>query len=212
MRDYETDVKKFELDLHCPRCGHLVRAIPQTQPIYHISETSDTHAYLVVRCPRHLCALAFVIYDRLNRCVDRVFPYPDCRASDFHESIPENIREDFAEARKCWFAGSNKGVVVLCRRVMQLIAIDKGAEGDKLIDQIDSLFSKGLITKSLHDAAHEIRYFGNFGAHPRNDGLDNISNDDTKIVTRLTNQFLTDLYIRPFETGKLTEKRKENKD
>jgi len=89
MRDYETDVKEFELDLNCPRCGHLVRAIPQTQAVYHISESSDTAAYLVVRCPRHLCDLAFVIYDRLNKCVDRVFPYPDCQASDFHESIPD---------------------------------------------------------------------------------------------------------------------------
>jgi len=94
---------------------------------------------------------------------------------------------------------------------MQLIAIDKGAIDDRLADQIDSLFSKGLITKSLHDAAHEIKYFGNFGAHPRDDGLDNISNEDAKIVMRLTNEFLTDLYIRPFETDKLTKKRKQKK-
>lgn len=208
---YETDVNKFELDLHCPECGHLVRAIPQTQPVYHISASSDTAAYLIVRCPRRLCALAFVIYDRLNNCVSKVFPYPDCATSDFHKSIPENIRKDFAEARKCWFADSNKGVVVLCRRVMQLIAIDKGAKGDKLVAQIDSLFSKGLITKNLRDAAHEIRYFGNFGAHPRDDGLDNISNKDAKAVIRLTNEFLTDLYIRPFETDELTKKRKQKK-
>lgn len=207
--DFETDVKKFELDMHCPRCGHLVRAIPQTSPIYHISEYSDTHAYLVVRCPRHLCDLAFVIYDRLNRHVQKVFPYPDSEASDFHKSIPENIRKDFAEARKCWFADANKGVVVLCRRVLQLVAIDKGAKGDELADQINYLFSESLITRSLHDAANEIRYFGNFGAHPRDDSLDDISYDDVKTVMELTSKFLTDLYIQPFEINELKRKREE---
>jgi Domain of unknown function (DUF4145) len=49
----------------------------------------------------------------------------------------------------------------MCRRAMQQIASDKGAEGSRLIDQIDDLHAKGLITKSLHDAAHEIRHFGN---------------------------------------------------
>ena len=209
MWDFEQDANNFNLDLSCPRCGNLVRAIPQTQAIYHISEHSDTDAYLVVRCPRHLCDLAFVIYDRLNRCVRRVFPYPRNDFTDFHEAIPENIRRDFAEAHKSWYADSNKGVVVLCRRVMQLVAIDKGAKGKDLKEQIDSLFSEGLITKNLHDSANEIRFFGNFGAHPRDDGLDNISEDDAKAIIGLTEHFLTDLYVRPFETSKLTEKRKK---
>lgn len=204
---YENNVDEFNLDFHCPRCGHLVRGIPETQPIYHISTHSDQYAHLIVRCPRHLCDLSFVEYDRLNNRVYRVFPYPDTRASDFHKSIPEKIREDFAEVRKCWFGGSNKGVVVLCRRVMQLIAEDKGAKGKRLIDQIDDLLSKGLITKSLYDGAHEIRYFGNFGAHPRDDGLDNITDEDSRIIMRLVNQFLTDLYVRPYETAQLTKKR-----
>lgn len=96
----------------------------------------------------------------------------------------------------------------MCRRAMQQIAIDKGASGNRLIDQIDDLHKNGLITKSLHDAAHEIRHFGNFGAHPRDDGLDDISSDDANVILKLTNQFLMDLYVRPFETSQLTSKRK----
>lgn len=210
MSDYESDPGRFNLDVHCPRCGHLVRVLPQTDPIYHISSYTDTSAYLIVRCPRHLCDVFFVIYDRLNRRVRRIFPFPDTSASDFHSSIPEPIRRDFAESRRCWFADAHKGVVVMCRRVMQLIVVDKGANGSRLIDQIDDLHSKGLITKSLHDAAHEIRHFGNFGAHPRDDGLDDIKEEDADLILKLTNQFLIDLYIRPYETSELTSKRKRS--
>src|SRR5438552_7254100 len=157
MRDYKTDPKTFNLDLHCPRCGHLVRALPQTNPVYHITEYTDADAYIIVRCPRHLCDVFFVIYDRLNDRVRRIFPFPNTSANEFHSSIPEAIRKDFAEAQRCWFSDAHKGVVVMCRRVMQQIAVDKGVDGSRLIDQIDDFQSKGLITKSLHDAAHEIR-------------------------------------------------------
>ncbi len=207
MMDYEQDVKKFKLDMHCPRCGHLVRAVPQTQPIFHISQYSDTEAYLIVRCPRDLCDVAFVVYDRLNNRVRRVYPFPKTSASDFHQAIPEKMREDFGEARRCWYIDANKGVVVMCRRVLQHITLDKGATGRNLMEQINDMLAKGLITRSLHDAAHEVRYFGNFGAHPQDDSLDNISDDDAKIVMDIVNQFLLDLYVRPSETAKLTQKR-----
>jgi hypothetical protein len=206
--NYETDPKKFNLDLRCPGCGHLVRAIPETQAVYDISVHSDQMAHLVARCPRKHCDVLFVRYDRLNDCVDRVFPFPENRAETLHSAIPAAIREDVAEARRCWFGGSNKGVVVLSRRAMQSIALDKGASGDKLADQIASLFRAGQITKSLHDAAHEVRFFGNFGAHPRDDGLDAISDSDAKAVMGIVEQLLTDLYVRPHETQQLTAKRK----
>lgn len=176
---------------------------------YHLSSSSDQYAYLIVRCPRRRCNLAFIEYDRLNNRVHRVYPYPDTQASDFHASVPATIREDFAEAHRCYFGGSNKGVVVLCRRVLQLVSEDKGAEGSRLIDQIDDLLSKGLVTSSLHAAAHEVRYLGNFGAHPRDDGLDDIDDTDCKNALALVGQFLTDLYIRPYETARLSKRREE---
>ncbi len=207
---FEKDVKKFKLDMYCPRCGHLVRVVPQTSPIYRSSEYSDTDAYLIVRCPRDFCDVAFIIYDRLNNQVKRVFPFPRTAPSDFHEAIPEKIRIDFAEAKKCWYADAIKGVVVVCRRVMQQIALDKGASGRNLKEQINDMLTKGLITRNLHDAAHEVRYFGNFGAHPQDDNLDDISSDDARAVIDIVDQFLGDLYVRPFNTQKLTKKRTES--
>lgn len=208
MRDYRDDPKDFDLDTYCPRCGHLVRALVEAGPIYHIGSVSDQYAYLICRCPRKLCNLMFVTYDRLNNHVDEVYPYARVSATDYHEAIPEKVREDLAEVRRCMSTKAFRSVVVMCRRAMQQMALDKGATGDNLVGQIDDLFKQGIITKSLHDAAHEIRFFGNYGAHPRDDGLDNITRDDAHSIRDLTHAFTVDLYIRPFETAGLTKKRK----
>src|SRR5256885_14569218 len=68
------------------------------------------------------------------------------------------------------FRSAFKAVVVMCRRAMQNVAEDKGAAGDNLEKQVDDLATKGFITANLRRAAHEVRHFGNFGAHPRDDG------------------------------------------
>ncbi len=210
MSDYIRKEREFNLDLTCPECGREVRAQLEAGPIYRTT-LFDNEAYLICRCPRTSCAIIFVVYGLLNDRVKRVFPFPRCSPSDFHHSIPEPVRADYAEANRCFFGRSNKGVVVLCRRAMQQIAEEKGAEGSRLIDQIDALFNKGLITKSLKDSAHEIRHFGNFGAHPRDDGLDEIGAEEARGVMRLTREFMVDLYVRPYETSELVKKREEAK-
>lgn len=204
----ETDPKKFALDLRCPDCSHTVRGVLEAGPVYRINEGADPYAYLICRCPRSSCStLLFITYERVNRFVYEVFPYPQLAESRYHESVPQPIREDYAEANRCRFTQAYKGVVAMCRRTMQAIARDKKAKGKGLKEEINDLHSKGLITKSLHDAAQEIRFFGNYGAHPQDDGLDNITREEAEAVLGLTKEFLVDLYIRPHETAQLTKKR-----
>jgi hypothetical protein len=144
-----------------------------------------------------------------------VFPQPSTQAGDYHESIPEIIREDFAEANRCYFANAYKGVVMMCRRIVQQVARNKLAE--KIISrrdlhkQIAELLNSGLITRSLHGLSTEIKHFGNFGAHPQEDGLDKITYEDAEIIMRFTEILLRDLYIIPFETAKMSKKRSDAK-
>ena len=201
--DGDNDPKNYNLDLNCPRCGNLVRALPEAGPIFETG-VQDQSTYLICRCPRKYCTVFFVEYDILNSQVRRVYPYPDSSPSDFHKIIPEKIREDIAEAKRCYFADAYKGVVTMCRRTMQQILVQHKAKGGTLESQIDDMFDKGLITKSLGDAAHTIRFFGNFGAHPQKDNLDKVSFDEAKSVLDLTEEFLIDLYIRPFKTKEIT--------
>jgi len=94
-----------------------------------------------------------------------------------------------------------KGVVVLCRRVIQDIAINlrenEGIEieGEEPAKQIKSLWKLGGITKDMFETCTHITQFGGFGAHPQDDGLDNI---DTKLAERIlgvTMQVLQAVYV-----------------
>jgi len=204
------DVKEINLSYYCRGCHQQVRGIPLTEPQYHISEYDDD-PWLVVRCPTRLCELSFVIYDRLNDCVRRVYPFPSFDPSDYHKAIPQKIREDLAEADRCYHADAYKAAVTMNRRAVQRIVLDKIKDSEikkkKLWEQIDALFDAGLITKDLKETAHEIRHFGNFGAHPSDDQLDNTTCEDAELVDRLTMDLIRTIYIVPFETSKLKGKR-----
>lgn len=204
------ELEKINLSYYCRGCKQQVRGIPLTDPQYRISPMSD-EPWLIVKCPTHLCELSFVIYDKLNDRVRRVYPLPSFDPSDYHEAIPEKVREDLAEADRCFHADAYKAAVTMNRRAIQRIVLDKIKDPEikkkKLWAQIDALFEKGFITKDLKETAHEIRHFGNFGAHPSDDLLDNTTLEDAKIIDRLTIDLIRTIYIVPFETNKLKDKR-----
>ncbi len=204
------DVGDINLSYFCRGCKQQVRGIPLTEPQYHISEFNDD-PWLVVRCPTRLCELSFVIYNRLNDRVYTVYPLPNSNPEDYHQAIPEKIREDLAESDRCFNANSYKAAVAMNRRAIQSMVLnkieDKSIKNKDLYSQIDTLFTEGLITKHLKDTAHEIRHFGNFGAHPQDDNLDKTTREDAEVVDRLTWDLMRTIYITPYETDKLKAKR-----
>ncbi len=208
----QIDINEINLSYFCRECKNTVRGIPLTKPVFHISEYSD-NPWLIVRCPNRLCELSFIIYDRLNDRVRKVYPLPGFSINDYHQAIPKKIREDIAEADNCFYAGAYKGTVVMLRRAVQNIVLDKiknkSIKNKKLWEQIDLLFDGGFITKHLQESAHEIRHFGNFGAHPVDDTLDKTTIEEAKMVDRLTHDLIRAIYISPYETDQLKKKRKK---
>lgn len=206
----QDDVKKMNLSYFCRGCKQTVMGQAVTEPQYP-SRSDDTECWLICRCPTHLCDLTFVIYDRLNSRVRRTYPFSGFDASDYHQSIPENIREDLAEADRCFAADAYKGAMVLLRRVVQDIVLDRIEDpiirNKNLWEQIDELSNNGLITKYLKETAHEIRHFGNFGAHPNDDSLNKTTSEEVEIVDSLTRDLIRAIYITPFNTDKLKNKR-----
>lgn len=97
--------------------------------------------------------------------LDSVLPLGQPK-DEVDNSIPINIASDFKEALRCQWISAHKACVVMCRRAIQASAIELGAKGNKLIDQIDDLRTSGKITEPLREFAHEIRLTGNDGAHP----------------------------------------------
>lgn len=123
-------------------------------------------------------------------------------------AIPRNVADDYIEAVKCFDVGAHRASVVMCRRALQSSAIDRGAKKERLADQINELFQRGIITKELEDWSHEIRLSGNIGAHPNEDGLQDVVKDDTEEIIAFLEEFLNYVYIMPSRVSSRREKRK----
>lgn len=212
-------LRERNISTECPHCGDTVSLLPQHDPI---TDPENENAYFVALCPNHrrrYCEPIFAVYQALNDYIVARYPIPGFKASDMHKAIPERIREDYAEARRCMFVEAYKGAVALFRRVVEATACDKlgqkakNKDGTtkKLYELIDLLGSEGLITKDIKDAAHEVRFFGNYGAHVQDDGLDKVEPDEARDVREICWQLLSTIYIAPFKTRELRDKRVKKK-
>jgi hypothetical protein len=208
-----------DLDWECPYCGKAVRLVmldstnkesaddPRTT-MAGVSETEvyDEHnnpesevSYIIAECPRASCkgkVFATVHWNRgeLNQIVE-AYPYPNVRSASFPDSIPANIREDFAEASRCYHVAAYKAVVAMCRRVVQDIAREKNVEGRDPSEQIKQLYAQHLITQDMFETAQHVNKFGAFGVHPQTDALDTITPDLASRVLEVTHRMLLALYV-----------------
>ena len=79
----------------------------------------------------------------------------------------------------------------------------------KLHQQIDWLAETGAITPQLKELAHELRFFGNDGAHPDRDGLENVSKEDAAVALGFLEDFLRYAYVLPRRVAAVTAARKQ---
>jgi hypothetical protein len=152
----------------------------------------------------------FVILDEQESRVLRTFPPISLERPP---DVPIGVADDYVEATLCLSVGAYKAAAALCRRALQAAALDKGCKRRKLSLQLDELGKRGLLNPSLLDVAHQVRYFGNYGAHPDEDGLGDISQEEAENIHELAWQVLEDLYVNPARVqamkAALTQKKAE---
>lgn len=110
---------------------------------------------------------------------DLVFPNivtaPPC-----HADAPEDVKEDFEEARQI-AAMSPRGAAALLRLALQKLMVDLGEKGDNIHNDIGNLVAKGLPV-AVQQALDSVRVIGNNMVHPP--GVLNV--DDTpELVNRM---------------------------
>jgi hypothetical protein len=156
-------------------------------------------SYIIAECPRASCkGKVFATIHWLPgglREIAEAYPYPNARSESFPDSIPANIREDFAEASRCYHVAAYKAVVAMCRRVVQDIAREKSIDGRDPNEQIKQLYAQNLITKEMFETAQHVNKFGAFGAHPQADTLDKITPGIASRVLEVTYRMLLALYV-----------------
>jgi hypothetical protein len=84
---------------------------------------------------------------------------------------------------------------VLARRLLEMICLDKGAQGRSLFEQLKSLAQTGVIPQQLIDIAKRLRNFGNIGAHAAEVQL---SENEVPVIDALCRAILEYVYGAPY--------------
>jgi len=122
-------------------------------------------------------------------------------------NIPESIQDDIVEAQLCKTVAANKACVVLCRRVVEGICLDKGAIGVTLNDKIQSLHETGFLSANDLIVYHAVRHFGNYGAHIETDLLGEVTPEDAELVLDLIFHLIRQVYEMPAKIDALSRRR-----
>ncbi len=114
---------------------------------------------------------------------------------DLPDALPEKVLLDMLEASKCMDIEVSKAAVVMSRRALQNALLLKGADKTiPLYKQIDVLKDRGIISSDVASLAHGVRHLGNFGAHPDEDLLNDISFEDAKLAYQVVLKILKQLF------------------
>ena len=191
----------------CPHCSVASLCDPVAPPYKFnsrqtVQENGDGEC-VITQCPNCLkFVLLVTIKGKLNKY------YPRGRANDSVDpAVPEEIATDFKEALRCLHVGSYRATVTMCRRAIQSSSKDLGAVGKNLVDQIDYLANKGKITEPLKEMAHEIRSVGNVGAHPDDDPLKDVNEQDASEIVEFMSEYFNHVYVMPEKLKAMKERR-----
>lgn len=189
--------------IYCPKCKCHTNLIYRAGYKKSIDRNTGL-CFSVEECNN--CEQHFLTIRMNNEYGGIVEKYPNSLPKTVNELIPQEIKTDFEEALLCYSTGAYRGAAALARRTVQLICLDKGADKDKkLYQQIDELFSNGVITKDIQEWAHEVRFLGNDAAHPNKNA---VSEDDAKDILDLLDSLCEVLYVAPAKAAERKQKRK----
>jgi len=137
---------------------------------------------------------------------NEIFPSPLPEPTD--ERIPEHIRNDLDEAKKCFSISAYRACAVMARRAIQNACIDKGCNpDDRLVNQIEELFKKGIITMEMKDWATVVRWVGNDAAHPSNP---EVTREDAEDILNLAEQLFHILYVAPAIAEEMRKRKRKS--
>lgn len=195
----------------CPYCGRLVTLTPLAWTMEHC----------IYECDNKDCKKTF--YAKVTHTgsilstggeptlyqFDIIETYPKY-VPEKHKSIPQNVWNDYLEACKAFDVGSYKASVVMCRRMLQNVCLERGATNKdingrwiKLRDQIKQTFPQKDYSL-IHAIADKVKYFGDYGAHPQDDNIDDVTEESSRAILEFSYKILEIGYIIPWELKKLS--------
>lgn len=201
----------------CPHCGARAH-IEALWNDCHTLRNRDVEFYVVFRCKPCRKLLMKTCHFKQNPYTDQeklsfegwdeIFPLSldDQLGREEKEFLPTEIRKDYEEALKCQSISAHRASCAMFRRALQAALLIIGA--DPKLDLIKQIEALSVLPADVKDWAHQIRIFGNWGAHPDKDNLKDVGDDDVSEAHDFMSKFLLYMFIMP-EKVKLSRQRRD---
>ncbi|MCH7472033.1 DUF4145 domain-containing protein [bacterium] len=135
-------------------CGFCEKAVASEKGW--ITGASTPH-WLILICP--ICAQPTFFGDE-----DLQLPRPKLGAPVEH--LPPEINAVFEEARTCTEHDCYTAAVMLCRKLLMNVAVDKGAqEGKRFVGYVKYMVEKGMVPLDVESALEKVKDLGNEANH-----------------------------------------------
>ncbi|MES1952584.1 hypothetical protein S4A8_17077 [Salinisphaera sp. S4-8] len=105
------------------------------------------------------------------------------------------MQGEIEEALDCLSVNAFNGFAALCRRVVQAICAELGAEGSNKVEkQIKQMFEITELDDQWEDLAKQIMLAGHDGAHPH---LPEVNSNRAQVLLSLLRDLCYELFTRP---------------
>jgi len=190
------------------KCPHCDTSHVQGTQVFH-QQLSEQHAgvtWRITRCQNPACS-KLVLCALAGATVLATYPVG---RFELVADVPigKEIRDDFREAGLCLGASCYKASLVMSRRALQRCLKEQGCDQNKLVDAINHAISTHVLRKAFHPLAEEIRQYGNLGAHPDDDQLQNATQESAATVLEFVRLLIHEFYEVPASAAKLKAARK----
>jgi hypothetical protein len=169
--------------MYCRQCGFAVETkevvsyeteaeLAGSQSILDESELDyRSEIYVLRKCPR--CGGPFLIRTQyFHHHEAGSFPqessilYPGHDFGSLPVSLlPERIADIYSQAKSCAASNLFDPAIIMCRKCLEAVCIELGAQGSDLSKKINFLYENGVIEKKLSSWATQLRIIGNDAAH-----------------------------------------------
>ncbi len=107
----------------------------------------------------------------------------------------QGVSSDVMEAVAAYNAYAPRAAVVMIRRALERACQEKGDRGDKLWQKIKDLHERvGMFDDAHVSLATATRHFGNYGAHPNDDLLNDLIDDEARRALDLGVYLISKMY------------------
>ena len=109
--------------------------------------------------------------------------------------VPDGVKREIEEGLDCLSVEAHNGFAAMCRRAVQAICTDLGAEAStKVKSQLLEAFKLGEIAEETQTVAMAIMLAGHDGSHPHLPGIDE---PRARVLFELLRDLTYQLYTRP---------------